>query len=124
MAAGDLNKAFIESDATRPGSRSGNRPDVLRYRSVVAISDRQGSRAAPSTQIGTRQNILCGTWEPVTPMVREDRTRSTRKRQSTEAAYRDGAARSSAEGSVTELERRGCPNRLGSGKQPQAGGLP
>lgn len=72
----------------------------------------------------TWSGLLCGTWEPVTPMAREDRKRSTRKRQSTEAAYRDGAARSSAEGSVTELERRGCPNRLGSGKQPQAGGLP
>ena len=42
----------------------------------------------------TRSRLLCGTWEPVTPMAREGRKRRTRERQSTEAAYRGGAVRS------------------------------
>ena len=72
----------------------------------------------------TRSGLLRGTWEPVTPMARESRKRRTRERQSTEAAYRGGAARTSEEGPVTGLERRGCLNRLGSREQPESGGLP
>ena len=72
----------------------------------------------------TQSGLLCGTWEPVVLMRRENRKRQNREWESTDAAHRDGVACSSGEGSVTEPERRGRPNRLGSGEQPESGGLP
>ena len=83
------------------------------------------ARAASGMEVArTRSRLLCGTWEPVTPMVRESCKRRTRERQSTDAADRGGAARSSEEGPVMGAERRGCLNRLGSREQPESGGLP
>ena len=83
------------------------------------------ARAASGMEAArTRSRLLCGTWEPVTPMPRETRKRKSRERQSTEAAYRGGAVRSSGESPVMGLERRGCLNRLGSREQPEAGGPP
>ena len=72
----------------------------------------------------TRSGLLYGTWEAVTPMPRESRKWKHHERQSPDAAYRGGAVRISEEGSVMGLERRDCLNRLGSGEQPQTGGLP
>ena len=72
----------------------------------------------------TRSGLLYGTWEPVMPMPRESREWKHHEWQSTDAAYRDGAVRISAEGPVMGLERRDCLNRLGSREQPQSGGLP
>lgn len=51
---------------------------------------------------------MCGTWEPVVPMLREKSKWQTHKDLSTDAEHRGGAIRSSDEGSVMELERRGC----------------
>jgi hypothetical protein len=70
----------------------------------------------------TRSRRLCGTWEPVTPMLREPRKGKPPECVSTEAGYRDGATRSSEEGSVMGLERRGCPIQPGSRAQPARGG--
>jgi len=70
----------------------------------------------------TRSRLLCGTWEPVTPMLREPRKGKPPKRVSTEAGYRDGATRGSAEGPVMGLERRGCPIRPELCAQPIRGG--
>ena len=70
-----------------------------------------------------RSRLFCGTWESVTPMERERYKWKRHKYLSTEAGYRDGATRSSEEGAVMGLERRGCPIRLGTGKQLGAGGL-
>jgi hypothetical protein len=71
----------------------------------------------------TRSRLLCGTWEPVTPMPREKRKGQPPKRESTDAGYRGGATRSSEEGPVMGLERRGCPIRAETMKQPAMGGL-
>jgi hypothetical protein len=71
----------------------------------------------------TRSRLLCGTWEPVTPMPREERKGKPPKRASTDAGYRGGATRSSEEGPVMGLERRGCPIRPEATKQPAMGGL-
>jgi len=70
-----------------------------------------------------RSRLLCGTWEPVTPMLREPRKGKPPECVSTEAGYRGGATRSSAEGPVMGLERRGCPIRPEACKQPRVGGL-
>ena len=83
------------------------------------------ARSASGTEATrTRSGLLYGTWEPVTPMPRESRKWKHHERQSPDAAYRGGAVRISEEGSVMGLERRDCLNRLGSGEQPQTGGLP
>src|SRR3954469_6593021 len=48
-----------------------------------------------------------GTWEPVASMLREQLKWKTHEGQSTDAGHRGGWARSSVEGPVTGLERRG-----------------
>lgn len=71
----------------------------------------------------TRFRLLCGTWEPVTPMLREKHKERSSKCQSTEAGYRGGVTCSSEEGSVMELERRGYPIRSETREQPAMGGF-
>ena len=56
--------------------------------------------------------LLYGTWEPVVPMLREKSKWRTHEDESTDAEHRGGAARSSDEVSVMEMERRGCIVRL------------
>jgi hypothetical protein len=51
--------------------------------------------------------LLCGTLEPVVWMLRENSKRMSRELESINAEHRDGSVRSSVEGSVMELERRG-----------------
>ena len=58
---------------------------------------------------GLSCRLLHGTWEPVVPMQRETRNRRPRERQSTDAGHRGGVIRSSEEGPVMGLERRGGP---------------
>jgi len=55
----------------------------------------------------TWSRLLCGTWEPVVPMLREKRKWWPHKRESTKAENRGGSSRISVEGSVMGLERRG-----------------
>ena len=50
---------------------------------------------------------MCGTWEPVAPMSRETLKWQPHESSSTKAGHRDGVARSSEEGPVMGLERRG-----------------
>jgi RNA-directed DNA polymerase len=52
--------------------------------------------------------LLYGTWEPVAPMPREKSKGQIPKDESTDAEHRDGAACSSEEVSVMEMEQRGC----------------
>ena len=56
-------------------------------------------------------------------MLREKRKGQSPERQSTDAGYMDGATSSSDEGSVMELERRGCPIWPETGEQLHAGGF-
>jgi hypothetical protein len=83
------------------------------------------AQAAPGIEAArTRSRLLCGTWEPVTPMLRERRKGRSPECLSTEAGYRGGATRSSKEGLVMGLERRGCPIQSVEGTQPAMGGRP
>lgn len=70
-----------------------------------------------------RSRLLCGTWEPVTSMLREKRKEAYSKRESTDAKNRDGVTRSSDEGAVMVLERRGCPIWLEKIEQLETGGF-
>ena len=54
-----------------------------------------------------RIRLRHGTLEPVVPMPREKPKRGNREGQSTDAGHRGGTTRSSDEGSVMGLERRG-----------------
>ena len=66
------------------------------------------ARTAPGMKVaGLSCRLLHGTWEPVVPMPRETRNRRPRERLSTDAGHRGGRARSSDEGPVMGLERRG-----------------
>ena len=87
-------------------------------------SDVCTARVASGIKVArTRIRLLCGTWEPVIPMQRENLKRKHREGERTEAEYRGGATRSSGEGPVMGLKRRGCPIQSGSTKQPMTGGL-
>lgn len=70
-----------------------------------------------------RSRLLCGTWEPVISMLREKRKETYSKRESTDAKNRDGVARSSDEGAVMVLERRGYPIWLEKIEQLETGGF-
>jgi hypothetical protein len=50
---------------------------------------------------------LCGTWEPVVPMLREKLKWRPHESESTDAGNRGGLTRSSDEVSEIEMERRG-----------------
>jgi hypothetical protein len=51
--------------------------------------------------------LLYGTWEPVISMLREKLKWRSHKSLSTDVGHRGGPARSSVEGAVMALERRG-----------------
>src|SRR6516165_9690623 len=55
-----------------------------------------------------RENLRCVTSPAVSVVKGQATSGSNREGESTEAQRRDGAARSSGEGFVMELERRGC----------------
>ena len=82
------------------------------------------ARSASGMEVArVRTGLLCGTWEPVTPMLREKYKGKKTKYESTDAEYRDGATCSSDEGAVMALERRGCPIWLGTIEQLKTGGF-
>ncbi len=105
------------------------RTDDVKTGRVSLARDKSGSnlrtvQTASGIEAARRRlRLLCGTWEPVTPMLREKHKERSSKCQSTEAGYRGGVTCSSDEGSVTELERRGYPIRSETGEQPAMGGL-
>ena len=118
----------VESNASEPLMRCRKRRDEVktggeslpRDQSGVNLSTAQAASGMKAARL--RSRLLCGTWEPVTPMPREERKGKPPKRASTDAGYRDGATRSSEEGPVTGLERRGCPIRPETMRQPAMGG--
>lgn len=82
-----------------------------------------GQTASGIKAARTRFRLLCGTWEPVTPMIREQHKVRSIKCQSTDAGYRGGVIYRSDEGSVMELERRGYPIQSETREQPVMGGF-
>jgi retron-type reverse transcriptase len=118
----------VESNASEPlmtcrkcrnGVKTGGE-SLLREQSGGDLFTAQAASGMKAAR--TRSRLLCGTWEPVTPMPREERKGKSPKRASTDAGYRDGATCSSAEGPVMGLERRGCPIRPEATGQPAMGG--
>jgi hypothetical protein len=66
----------------------------------------------------TEYRLWCGTWEPVVLMLKESSKWKNHKDLSADAEHRGGATCSSSEGSVMDVERRGCIVQLGLIKQP------
>ena len=120
---------IVESNESEPLMKCRKRREDVKTGRESLARDKFGgdlitARAASGIKVArTRYRLLCGTWEPVTPMRRENRKWRTHKWESTEAGYRGGATRSSEEGSVMGLERRGCPIWFGAMEQPETGGL-
>jgi hypothetical protein len=118
----------VESNASEPLMKCRKRRDDVKTGGESLSRDQSGGNL-PTAQAASgmkaarmRSRLLCGTWEPVTPMPREERKGKPPKRASTDAGYRDGATCSSGEGPVTGLERRGCPIRPETRRQPAMGG--
>ena len=118
---------FAESNEGEPLMRCRKKLDDVKTGGPLLPRDEFGSdvrtaRAASGIKVArTRIRLLCGTWEPVIPMQRENLMRKHREGERTEAEYRGGATRSSAEGPGMGLERRGCPIQSGSLKQLATG---
>ena len=95
----------MEPNASEPLMRCRKRWDDVKTGGKSLLRDQAGgylltARSASGIKAaGTRSGLLRRTWEPATPMARENRKRQNRERESTKAACRDGAARSSREGS-------------------------
>ena len=127
--AGPCQVRTVESNASEPPMTCRKRRDDVKTGGESLTRDESGgslltAQAASGIKAARmRSRLLCGTWEPVAPMAREKRKRKPLKRESTEVGHRDGATCSSEEGSVMELERRGCPIWPGTGEQPAMGGL-
>ena len=118
----------VESNASEPLMTYRKRRDVVKTEGVSLPRDKFGrhlstARSATGMKAARRRpRLLCGTWEPVTPMPRETTKGKPPEVQSTDAGYRGGATRSSVEGAVMALERRGCPIRPETIGQPFEGG--
>ena len=119
----------MESNGSEPLMKCRKRRDGVKTGGKSLTRDKSGrhlstARAASGIKAArTWRRLLYGTWEPVTSMQRENRKWRTHKRESTEAGCRGGATRSSKEGTVMGLERRGCPIWYGAMEQPERGGL-
>ena len=119
----------VESNANEPLMTCRKRRNDVKTGRESLTRDKSGSnlltgQTASGIKVArTRFRLLCGTWEPVTPMLREKHKERSFKCQSTEAGYRGGVTCSSDEGSVMELERRGYPIRSETGEQPAMGGF-
>ena len=119
----------VESNANKPLMTCRKRRDDVKTGRESLARDKSGSnlltgQMASGIKVArTRFRLLCGTWEPVTPMLREKHKERSSKCQSTDAGYRGGVTCSSDEGSVMELERRGYPIRSETREQPVMGGF-
>ena len=120
---------IVESNASEPLMTCRKRRDDVETGGESLLWDKPGgnlftAQAASGMKAArTQSRLLCGTWEPVTPMPREKRKGQPPECESTDAGYRDGATRSSDEGPVMGLERRGGPIWPETRKQLATGGL-
>ena len=128
-SAGHCQVRTVESNESEPLMTCRKFQEVVKTGVYPVLREESGGNlftAQMATGIKaarTRSRLLCGTWEPVTPMQRERYKWEPHKYLSTSAGNRDGAPRSSEESAVMGLERRGSPIRLGKRKQPERGGL-
>ncbi|WP_308368213.1 MULTISPECIES: reverse transcriptase domain-containing protein [unclassified Microbulbifer] len=118
----------VKSNASEPLMTCRKRRDDVKTGGKSLTRDKSGrnlstAQAASGIKAArTRLRLLCGTWEPVTPMLGERCKWKPHEYLSTNAGYRGGATCSSEEGSVMELERRGCPIQPETRVQPAMGG--
>lgn len=121
---------IVKSNASEPlMTCRKRRNDVETARESLSRDESGGSLLTAQTASGmeaarARSRLLCGTWEPVTPMPREKRKGKPPECESTDAGCRDGATYSSDEGPVMGLERRGGPIRPETREQLATGGFP
>ena len=119
----------VESNANEPLMTCRKRRNDVKTGRESLTRDKSGSNlltgqtASGIKAARTRFRLLCGTWEPVTPMLREKHKERSSKCQSTDAGYRGGVTCNSDEGSVMELERKGYPIRSETREQPVMGGF-
>jgi hypothetical protein len=105
---------IVKSNASEPLKTCRKNTNDVETARLGLAQDQHGrslfmARAASGMKVArARFRLLCGTWEPVVPMLREQLKRRPLKSQSTDAEHRGGVTRSSDEGFVMELERRGC----------------
>jgi len=66
----------------------------------------------------TQSRLLCGTWEPVTPMPREKRKGQPPECESTDAGYRGGVTCSSEPHLKTEWVKGNRRLRVKGGRSP------
>ena len=119
----------VESNANEPLMTCRKRRNDVKTGRESLTRDKSGSNlltgqtASGIKAARTRFRLLCGTWEPVTPMLREKHKERSSKCQSTDAGYRGGVTCNSDEGSVMKLERRGYPIQSETCEQPAMGGF-
>ncbi len=116
----------------RIGKTSASEP--LMKRRKAKVMSKPGTVGCPGTSVGetcllparhpalrrreSEFRLVHGTWEPVVSMRRETSKWWPHKDQSTDARHRDGTIRSSVEGRVMRLERRGRATRVSPEGQP------
>jgi hypothetical protein len=106
---------IVKSNVSEPLMTCRKRRDDVETAGESLLRDKSGgslmtARTASGIKAArARSRLLCGTWEPVPPMAREKRKGKPPECESTDAGNRGGATRSSGEGPVMGLERRGCP---------------
>ncbi len=122
----------------RVGKTSASEP--LMKRRKAKVMSKPGSADCPGRSVGEtcllparhpafrrRESdirLVHGTWEPVVSMQREKSKWRPHKDQSTNARHRGGTARSSDEGGVMRLERRGRVTYVSPrGSTAKAGGI-
>ena len=119
----------VESNVSEPLRTCRKRRDDVKTGGESLLRDESGGhlvtgQMASGMKVARRRSrLLCGTWEPVTSMLRENRKETYPKRESTDAKNRDGVTRSSEEGTVMVLERRGYPIWLETIEQLETGGF-
>lgn len=127
--AGPCQVRTVESNVSEPLRTCRKRRDDVKTGGESLLRDQSGGHLSTAQMASgmkaarTRSRLLCGTWEPVTPMPRERCKGKPPECLSTDAGYRGGATRSSEEGPVMGLERRGCPIQLETKEQLVTGGL-
>ncbi len=127
--AGPCQVRTVESNVSEPLRTCRKRRDDVKTGGESLLRDQSGGHLSTAQMASgmkaarTWSRLLCGTWEPVTPMPRERCKGKPPECLSTDAGYRGGATRSSEEGPVMGLERRGCPIQLETREQLVTGGL-
>ena len=95
----------MESNTSKSLIRYRKRRNVIKTRGESLTWDKFGGNLFTVQTVtgmeatGTWHRLLCGTWEPTTPMLKEKSKWKNHKDKSIDAGYRGGTDRSSEEAS-------------------------